>query len=262
MLMTMMISQRQGPTADTAEYAFASDVVYLPMQDGSARLLDLGGRFYAVSAIGAAMLKEMFERGTAGAAQHLAGQYGVDIRQVHTDLAAFLRDLERRQLLYRRHARPRIRRPAPALFSWLLAPLLYGVRRGVRSLHAQAWMLLALAHLSCGLFGLTRTIAVWKRCSCPAYGDMSAEAAAAAAPVRAVDAAVRRAAAKHVFQVECKERALCCWVLARAAGVPAALVIGVSGFPVQGHCWCEFGPWTFSDERDWCEMFTPVARYT
>jgi hypothetical protein len=259
MLMTMLISHRQVATAAAAEYAFAPDVVCLPMQDGSVRLLDLGGHFYAISAIGAAMLKEMFERGTAGASQHLAGQYSVDIRQVQKDLAAFLRNLERHRLLYRRHARWRIRRPATAL-SCLLVPLLYGVRRGVRSLHGQAWMLLALAHLSCWLFGLTRTIAVWKRCYGPAYGYMSAEAAAE--PVRAIDAAVRQVAAAHVFQVECKERALCCWALARAAGVPAALVIGVSLFPVQGHCWCEYGTWTFSDERDWCEMFMPVARYT
>jgi hypothetical protein len=59
----------------------------------------------------------------------------------------------------------------------------------------------------------------------------------------------------------CKERALCCWALARAAGLAATLVVGLQLFPLAGHCWCEVGSWTLSDDRARCDLYTPVIRY-
>ena len=79
--------------------------------------------------------------------------------------------------------------------------------------------------------------------------------------VQTIDAAVRGAASRHAFSVECKERSLSCWSLARAAGLPATVVLGINLFPVAGHCWCESGPWTLSDYEDRCQNFTPVVRY-
>jgi Transglutaminase-like superfamily len=76
-----------------------------------------------------------------------------------------------------------------------------------------------------------------------------------------IDTAVRQAAARHILKVECKERALCCWVLARRAGVPAQLVVGICLFPLEGHCWCECGEWIFSDDRDRCASYHPVITY-
>ena len=56
-------------------------------------------------------------------------------------------------------------------------------------------------------------------------------------------------------------RALCSWSLARAAGLHAALVVGIDLFPIAAHCWCEVGTQTLGDEREHCNSFTPVARW-
>lgn len=79
--------------------------------------------------------------------------------------------------------------------------------------------------------------------------------------VTAIDDAVRRAAANHMVRAECKERALSCWALARQSGLRASLMVGIRTFPFEGHCWCELNQTVFSDDRDRCDQYTPVASY-
>ena len=50
-------------------------------------------------------------------------------------------------------------------------------------------------------------------------------------------------------------------LLRRHFHVPASLVLGVMFYPFQAHAWVEWGPWTFSDDRDRCEVYIPVARF-
>lgn len=69
------------------------------------------------------------------------------------------------------------------------------------------------------------------------------------------------AAANHPISVACKERALCSWSLARAAGLHASIIVGVFLFPIAGHCWCKVGTQTLGDDQERCDEFTPVARW-
>jgi len=118
---------------------------------------------------------------------------------------------------------------------------------------------LALARLSFALFGWTRTVSVWQEAHAhfaPRQADVRD-----AETIRALDKIVRAAAASHPIPVACKERGLCAWSLARAAGLHANLVIGIDLFPMAGHCWCEVGTQTLGDDQGRCDHFTPVGRW-
>ena len=125
------------------------------------------------------------------------------------------------------------------------------------STRARAATALTLARLSFGLFGWTATVSSWKR-RLPAA---EAPPVGADALASSIDEAVRSAAAWHVMGVDCKERALSCWAMARAAGLPATVVVGVELYPLSGHCWCEIGSSIVGDDPQRCRRYAPVFRY-
>lgn len=255
MIRAVVLPETQGSSTDDSGYALPSNVILLLVRDGTARLLDLDGYFHAVSATGAEMLRETLQRDSEAAARQVAAEYDVDEHQVRADLDAFLSDLERRQLVRRSRRRP----GSTTLVSLLLAPAFRYAHLDARSLESRARVLLTLAYLSFRLFGWTRTVAAWQRYHGKvAARDSSQEGEKIA---RAVDSAVRATAARHVLNVGCKERSLSCWTLARSAGLPVRLVLGVDLFPLASHCWCELGPLVLTDYEDRCERFTPVLRY-
>jgi Transglutaminase-like superfamily/Coenzyme PQQ synthesis protein D (PqqD) len=241
-----------------AEYFLSPDVIFVTIDDGSARLLDMAGSFHAVPEIGTRMLQETLTNGAGAAVTRIAEDYGVEPQRVQNDLAAFLGELEKQGLLCNR--RSRCDRPGGAtVLAYLLRPFLDAAHRLLRSPETKAFALLTLARLSFALFGWTRTIAVWK----DAHARFPARQASErdAETLTALDRSVRSAAASHPVSVACKERALCSWSLARAAGLHASIVVGVYLFPIAGHCWCEVGAQTLGDERERCDQFTPVARW-
>ncbi len=254
-MMRVWTKPTQINAADPGDHVLAPDVVLVLVGDGTARLLDMDGTFYALPAIGAQMLQGTLERGRTTTVRELAHRYQTGADQVGADMDSLVRQLRQQGLL--RHGRQRWRRAAlwPAL---ILLPCLYLIRR-LRSAPARAAALLTLAYLSLACFGWRRTVALWRR-------GLGAPPWRRNAPpdeptVRALDQAVRRAAAGHPLPLACKERALSCWALARWAGAPASLVVGLDLFPLAGHCWCEAGPWILSDNDDTCGLFTPVIRY-
>jgi hypothetical protein len=258
-MITAIQSGSPLPAADESAFSLPPDVIFVTVHDGSARLLDMAGRFHAVPAVGTLMLRETLSQGTEEAANRVAQEYGVELRQVQHDLDIFLRELEDQGLLCSPRNRQRWRRPGIGLARLFLRPALRCIHWAFRSRQWKARALLGLARISFGLFGWTRTIAIWKEAHArfqPRQADEPQEQT-----VREVDQAVRAAAASHPFKVECKERALCCWALARAAGLDAAVVVGIDLFPVAGHCWCEVGPWTLSDDQERCVYYTPVGRW-
>ena len=246
------------PKERGAGYFLPPDVILVTVEDGSARLLDMAGGFHAVPAVGARMLQETLTSGAAAAATRIAEDYRVDRQQVQNDLAGFLRDLENQRLLCSQRSRPR--RRSFGLARLLLRPALHGAHGLLRSPETKARMLLAWARLSFALFGWTRTVAVWREAHAHFPARQTAEGDAE--NIRALDSIVRAAVAGHPIPVACKERALCSWSLARAAaGLHAALVVGIDLFPMAGHCWCEVGTQTLGDDRDRCDHFTPVGRW-
>jgi hypothetical protein len=242
-----------------AEYSLAPDVFLVTVEDGSARLFNMGDRFHAVATVGARMLREILTSSAAAVAARIAEDYGVAQQQVESDLAVFLRDLEKQGLLCSQRNRQRSRRGSSRLPRLLIPPFLHGAHRRLRSPETRARALLGLARLSCALFGWTRTVVVWQE----AHASFPSHQAGGpdTATIKMLDRAVRAAAASHPIAVACKERALCSWSLARTAGLHASIVVGVDLFPIAGHCWCEIGTHTLGDDRENCDYFTPVARW-
>ena len=144
----------------------------------------------------------------------------------------------------------------------MTAPLLRGTLRAsrwlIRWLPGQVGFLLALAWLCVRLLGWARTVELWDHlpgCS------PSLPAEQHAAYIDSLENTVRGGAARHLLPIECKERALCCWLLLREAGLPACMVVGIDLFPFLGHCWCEVGERIVSDDAARCTRFVPVLSY-
>jgi hypothetical protein len=256
----VIVSIQSSPVltpAQAPEYSLPPDVILVMVRDGSARLLDMAGGFHAVPAVGARMLRETLTIGSTAAATRIAEAYGVAQRQVKDDLAVFLRDLERKGLLYSQRRRRRRGTLLPARL--LLRPALSAAHRLLQSPDKQARVLLGLARLSFALFGWTGTVAAWQE----AHARFPSRQAGTrdAEMIQALDRTVRAAVARHPVAVACKERALCSWSLARAAGLDPSLVVGIELFPVAGHCWCEVAALPLGDDQDRCDQFTPVARW-
>jgi hypothetical protein len=239
-------------------YALAPQVVFSPGQDGSARLLDMGGKFFALSKSAAEMVSGLLEHDVDATVATLAEQYDVEPQRVRDDVLALATNLRRQGLLRQRGA--------PAVLhlrsfgATLLMDLAIGVARcRALSQYVQATLLLLLARISFALYGWARTVAACR-------SRLSGQAAPTSTDTRqlqaqAVAEAVRQAAAHLLVPVACKEKALTSWILARFAGISADLIVGLQSYPLVGHCWCEAGPWNLSDDRERCAAFAPVLRY-
>ena len=115
-------------------YALAAEVVLVPVDDGSARVLDLQGQFFALSAVAAHMLRDVLERGPAGAVDSTVVRWGVDRARAQADVDTFLADLLKQGLLVPVGQPPRPPRLRVRFAGWLLALLLRvtpGLRRHV-----------------------------------------------------------------------------------------------------------------------------------
>jgi hypothetical protein len=233
--------------------ALASDVFFVPAPDGSARLLNLNGSFYALDRVGAAMLQSALEVGQAGAAERLAQLFEVPDERARTDLEDFLEHLERERLVH--IASEGVPVPAkPSYETLLIPPALAFLRQRFLSDSIRIWLLLLLARTSFALFGWSRTVTVW-RCDHgrPAFVPCD---------ICRIGDDVRRVSARHWFVTECKERALCCWTLLRWSEVSSSLAVGVSLYPLRGHCWCMCGDETLADDPERTSMFTVIKTYT
>jgi hypothetical protein len=252
-------SYRALAMTSEADYVLPPGVIFLTVEDGSGRLLDMGGAFHAMPAVGARMLRETLANGAAAAVARIAEDYGVARQQVESDLTSFLRDLENEGLLLSQRSRRGRSSVRLGLARLLLQPAIHGTHRYLRSPETKAKVLLGLARLSFALFGWTPTVAVWREAH--AHLPVRQVSAGDAETVGALDRTVRAAVARHPVAVACKERALCSWSLARTAGLQASIVVGVELFPIAGHCWCEVGTHALGDDQERCDRFTPVARW-
>lgn len=244
-------------TTPQGNFCLSPDVILVNVDDGSARLLDMTKSFHAVSAVGARMLQTTLAVGVDDAIPLLSQHYDVERQQIEADLTSFLSDLESQGLL-RRHGQ----RLAVGDNGRLVTTFMSRIISTIHLLPTPAtktWLFLILARLSFPLFGWTRTVQVWRQAHAhfPSHKDGSADKEA----LRVLDRTVRSTASGHLVTMMCKERALCCWALARAAGFDAALVVGIALFPIAGHCWCQVGAATPGDDPDRIARFSPVGRW-
>ncbi len=236
-------------------WQLAPDVLIAAAPDGSARLLHMGGDFHAISVIGALMLKLTLEHGEAHAVREIARQYDADEGQIRADLDAFLGELRGKRLLIRKDAA----RAGDGWTSSILRAQLWMVCHCLPIPKVRLFALLWLASFSFRWFGWGTTVAVWTRFF--PQGTVTPDEASWISRARAIDEHVRHAAAGHLFRMECKERALCCWAMARRAGLPASLVVGIQFCPLAGHCWCESGPCVLSDDKEHCALYAPIIQF-
>jgi hypothetical protein len=238
------------------DYALAPQVLYVPAPDGTARLLDLRGHFFAVSAIGSEMIQAALQHGLPMAITKLAARYGVLPEIVEADLEDLLAQLRRQHLL--RYKGEISRRGNLVAADTVLWPLLQAIRMAPWSLSRKAMILLTLARISFNMFGFARTIGAWQRTFSPVSHRQAADAESA---IASMHQSICRAASRHCFQVGCKERSLCCWTLLSWAGIPSVLTVGVEFYPFAGHCWCASGSQIVGDDPDRCKQYQPIVTY-
>jgi hypothetical protein len=227
------------------------------VDDGSARLIDLDGAFYAASRTAAEMLQGVLTDGVDLTIDRLAERYALSRERIRTDLETLLADLAKRGLIERSDTPSRRNRLRRRMARIAMAPAfrLLGLVRPSERLTILA--LLVFARACTAVFGWGPTVAAWRAAIRPRGLLPQPEQEAF---IRRIDDAIRRIAAK-VPSVDCKERALCCWYVLCSRAIAANLVVGVQLFPMAGHCWCQVGDRVLTDSPRRCAAFVPIVRY-
>jgi hypothetical protein len=263
-LITSVLSSSEQTSARNHGYRLPPDVLLVSVQDGTARLLDLGGNFYALTATAARMLEAALQHRTESSQEMLAAEFGVDVRQIRADMDSFLASLQQLHLLVAPGSRWRKRGAARSALARSTIPILHfvnhtpGLSQGTR-----AWALLTIAYASNRMFGWTNTVRIWNRYGFEsAHGKNCQPIDGAAEALSRIDSTVSRAISRHPLNLDCKERALCCWALSRYAGLAGRIVLGIDLFPINIHCWCESHSHIVGDRYEGnCDRYTPVRVY-
>ena len=236
------------------------------VDDGSARLVDLDGAVSALDATATTMMEAALRLSEAEAVAELADVFGVEPRRIATDLQAVLADpIARGTLRSRPRGLPRrVFQTRNQLASVLgaLAVRLVGPRSDPK---IQAWCALTAAHLSFRLAGWSPTVNTWIAPGRADWGRTRRTAGNGSDELATLDAitiAVTCAAARYPFPLDCKDRALAAFAMARAADLPARVVLGISLFPLALHAWCESGGRVVADQFDgYCDRYRPLRVY-
>jgi hypothetical protein len=245
--------------SDAAEYRLADDVLLLSVDDGSGRLIDLAGSSSALTPSAAAILDFALRQRSDLACATLATRYRVGEDVIRRDMDGLIQSLLAKGFLMpaatARRTTPRQR------LAWLAYPLaLLWTRNPLRWTGAKAFLLMTLTFFSVRAFNWTNTVRVLERAS--AKGSASRTQSSDPVIATTIETAVLRAIARHPLTVSCKERALTAWVLARAAGLPAHVQLGIDLFPFGMHCWCQHGPQIIADRYEGrCDRYTPILTY-
>ena len=266
MILTVLTAS-QCPAGPGSPYRLAPEVLLVMVEDGSARIVDLDGAVAALDATATTMMEAALRSGEAGAVTELADSFGVEPERISTDLHAVLGDLATRGVLRSaasglpRRARGIRRRVALALSALTVRRASAGRTRGI-----QAWYALTAAYLALRLAGWSGTLGGWTAPGLPGSGNArpaTGNSNDGSGDLDAIAVAVTRAVARHPFPLDCKERALAAFALARAAGLPARIVLGISLFPLALHAWCESGGQIIADQLDgYCDRYTPLRTYS
>ncbi|MBV8359625.1 MAG: lasso peptide biosynthesis B2 protein [Deltaproteobacteria bacterium] len=249
--------QRPSDPASHGRYLLSPDVVLMPLEDGTAQLVDLDGSFFGLSKTAVQMLKGTLEMGKGDTVQRIAADYNADHDRVDADLTALLGTLRAKGLIRRSDDHL----PAVRLRTIIALAISYPALRivaPVRNQWLKALALLAAARLCFALAGWARTVEAWQKCLKRSYrpvANLELERL-----IDTIDRATRHSAS-HLPSIACKERALCCWFMLRSAGVPARLVMGMRVLPLSGHCWCQVDERILTDSPEHCKAYTPVICY-
>lgn len=252
----MLTARHPAPqSADGGAYALSPAVVLLAVDDGSARLFDLDGAFYALTESAAEMLQGALAHGIDATVVRLAERYAVAPGRIRSDIEALFDDLARRRLIERTGARKRRGRLRRLSARAVIGPVLRCLALFAASERLMVVTLIGFARVCTAMFGWGPTVEAWRAAIRPQASRSSAEDM-----IERIDGAIRRTAEK-IPSVACKERALACWYLLCSKGIPATLVMGVQLYPMAGHCWCQVGDRVLTDYARRCAAFVPIVRY-
>jgi hypothetical protein len=200
------------------------DVVVVERPDGTSWLLHMSANTLRLDLDSTQLLQSILARGADGSARELAQRYEMDEEEVRRDVAAFVRDLQRQRVLVSGTDGDRDTGMAGRVIDASFA----FADRPSRAPRRRAWWLLLAARLSVALFGWAATIRAWeRRYPQPAEPRDDDDGDA----LDQIDHVVRDTAARSLLHHECKERGLACLAMARRAGVPADLLIGLTYSP-------------------------------
>lgn len=245
-------------TASPEPYRLAAGVILVPTDDGSARLLNMDGAFYALSDIGAEMLRGVLDSGVPETVRDLARNYGVEPERVCADLRELLGKLRKARLVRTGAVPSRAQRLRTAAIGFAVARILRLVIASPSSDDGRVVALLVFARLCFALLGWAQTVLLWSRAR--PRSATGCDNPNSAQLIERIDTTVRRCAAR-LPAIACKERALCAWYLLCRQDIPSTLVVGIRLFPLEGHCWCAVGSRTLTDFPDRCETYTPIICY-
>ena len=252
-VMTMRILSANDPVhAKASGHVLAPDTALAIAETGNANLVDLTGAIHALTPIAAEMIARRLESGRNAAVASLAATYDAPVERIAADLDRLWNDLVGRGLI-RPAGEAEARRGGDkiaATFAWmtdcaLSSPLPFSVRVA---------MMLAFARFSCGRCGLGATAEAWRR-RFGTGGRQDADAVIEEA------GAVHAVATRHWIRVDCKERALTCWAVARRKGVDATISIGLRSYPLGGHAWCRVGDRVIGDDAQICAAHDTIIEY-
>jgi len=238
-------------------YLLSPNVVLMPLEDGTAQLVDLDGAFFGLSETAAQMLRGALEMDEQDAVQRIAAEYNADHDRICNDLTSLLGTLRAKGLIRRSNDHL----PATRLRTAIALAISYPILRivtPIRNQRLKALALLAAARLCFALAGWVRTVEAWQKCLKQPHGP--AANSERERLIGAIDSATCRSASE-LPSITCKERALCCWFMLHSAGVRARLVMGVRFLPFSGHCWCEVDERILTDSPERCKAYTPVICY-
>jgi hypothetical protein len=222
----------------------APDVLLVQAPDGSGRLLDLGGSFYALDPIAVELLWDVARRGRPETVRAAARRYGVPEQRVAADLDELLAVLP--SGIGTAEGPPGGGRGDRLAVAALL------LLSRVRPARARVWTRLAAARICFATAGWSRTLRWWTALPVSPRKDGRTPAE--------VDLRVRRTATGSVLGHTCKERAVVGLAEARYAGLGAAVVLGISFYPLATHSWCVLDDGVvLGDLADVCAAFEPVA---
>lgn len=251
--MTMRILTACDPAhAKASGHVLAPDTALAIAETGNGNLIDLTGSVHALTPIAAEMVSRCLEAGRDAAIAALAASYDAPAERIAADLDRLWADLIGRGLLRRADdaAMPGRASGMAAAFAWMTdrayaLPLPFSFR---------AALMLALARFSCGRCGLGATAEAWRR-RFGTGGRLDVGAVADEA------ATVHSVATRHWIRVDCKERALTCWAVARRRGIDATISIGLRSYPLGGHAWCRVGDRVIGDDAQICAAHDTIIEY-
>ncbi len=251
--MTIHILHAADPAhAAVSGHTLAADTALVLAETGSANLIDLSGAIHALTPVAAEMVRLTLENGREAAVAAMAERYDAPAGIIAADLDALFADLIARGVIVRADEAvgSRSGSAVAAAFAWvsrkaLAAPLPFTLR---------AATMLACVRFSCNRAGLSATIEAWRK-QFGTGGIADADAVAEEA------ALIHSVATRLWLRVDCKERALTTFAVARSKGIDATVVIGMKSYPLAGHAWCRIGDRIVADDAEYCAAHDAVFEF-